>query len=526
MKTWNILKMPVQCDSKALPVINRHKSNDPPMQLVNEIGPVAFLLVTILALLFTNVNGSAVTWNKTFGGSDDDESYCVEQTNDDGYILAGYTTSDTARHCHACIIRLDRKGAIVWEKTYGQGSARCVDQTTDGGFVVAGSRGGSWLMRIDSLGNKMWDVKCGGTTPHSVQQTDDGGYILAGYHNYIIPGYVMMNILLKKLDTVGMREWNAGPQLGEDYSEAFSVRQTSDGGYVVVGRSRPSSSDVPANDVWVAKCNRQGEETWTNKYGGDRTDEGYSGEETSDGGYIIVGSTDSFGAGKTDVWLMKLDSSGEPVWQKTFGGAERDVGYSVEQTRDGGYVVAATTWSFGAGGADAWLIKIDNQGNKLWDHAFGGSEHDRAKSVRETSDGGYIAAGFTESYGAGQKDVWVIKIDGNQSQVNHLRSQHLVVDEDLFAIHPNPITGTFRVQIPSNMGAMVAEEAVAVLRIYDIGGRVVREFGTGWFSSKGRYVLHCDATDSEGGKMNPGNYVLELLVDGSTIVRDRIFIHR
>jgi hypothetical protein len=149
---------------------------------------------------------------------------------------------------------------------------------------------------------------------------------------------------------------------------------------------------------------------WDKTFGGTSSDDGESVRQTSDGGYVIAGFTESYGAGGEDVWLIKTDSDGNKVWDKTFGGASDDAGWSVQQTSDSGYVIAGSTSSYGAGEWDAWLIKTDSNGNKVWDKTFGGTSDDDGISVRQTSDGGYVIAGATVSYGAGGEDVWLITL--------------------------------------------------------------------------------------------------------------------
>src|SRR3990172_2495921 len=196
---------------------------------------------------------------------------------------------------------------------------------------------------------------------------------------------------------------------GTSYDWGFSVQQTTDGGYIITGTT--PSFGAGGQDVYLIKTDAGGNSLWTKTFGGITYDVGNSVRQTTDGGYIIAGTTYSFGVGNYDVYLIKTDANGNTLWTKTFGGTSSDEGYSAQQTTDGGYVIAGLTDSFGAGLYDVYLIKTNGSGDTLWTKTFGGIGIDYGLSAQQTTDGGYVIAGVTQSFGAGIDDVYLIKTD-------------------------------------------------------------------------------------------------------------------
>ena len=235
----------------------------------------------------------------------------------------------------------------------------------------------------------------------SVQQTADGGYIIAGTRGN--------DVLLIKTDPDGRVEWEETYGTNET-ERGYSAQQTSDGGYIVAGATY--ASHVRKMDVYLVKTDSGGGVVWERRLGGSSEDEGYSVQQTSDGGYVVAGRTLSLGAGGSDAYLIKTDADGNPVWERTFGGPGDDRAASVQQTEDGGYIIAGTEDSFGEDRSDIYLVKTDADGGLVWESSFGGVEMERGHSARQTADGGYVVVGETMSFGAGVWDIYMIKTDG------------------------------------------------------------------------------------------------------------------
>jgi hypothetical protein len=439
----------------------------------------ALTIVIVLTPLFGQ------GWTQTFGGSEYDSGYSVQQTTDGGYIITGNTTSFGNGGWDVWLIKTDSNGNEEWNQTLGGSNddwGFSVEQTTDGGYIITGvtesfGNGGwdVWLIKTDSNGDEVWNQTFGGSNDDwgwSIQQTTDGGYIITG-STYSF-GNGAADVWLIKTDSNGNEEWNQSFG-GSDEDEGIGVQQTTDGGYILTGYTQ--------SDVWLLKTDSQGNEEWNQTFGeigGSNTDTGNSVQQTTDGGFIIAGWTHSFGNGWGDVWLIKTDSNGNEEWNKTFGGSGSDYGFSVQQTTDGGYIITGYTESFGNGDYDVYLIKTDSQGNEEWSKTFGGGDYDRGSSVQQTTDGGYIITGSTYSFGNGSSDVWLIKTDSD----GNLETSTIVGLPTKYTLshpYPNPFNPTTTIEFSIPQTEFVTVKVYNIIG-HDITTLINDELSTGYHS--------------------------------------------
>jgi hypothetical protein len=349
-------------------------------------------------------------WSQTFGGSGHDQGNSVAQTSDGGYIIAGQTYSYGAGLRDVWLIKTDADGNEEWSQTFGgteQDYGYSVAQTSDGGYIIGGltysfaSYCDFYLIKTDANGNEVWSQTFGGSGAnfaYSVAVCSDGGYVILGDTTLGAGGY---DAWLIKTDADGIMQWSCTfGTSSDDYGR--SVIQTSDGGYAIAGYTR--SYGDGSMDVWLIKTDASGAEEWSQVFGGSGAEYGYSVAQTSDGGYVIAAES-----ALDDYWLIKTDASGGEEWDYTFGGSGSDGARSVAVAPDGGYIIAGISYSYGNG--DFWLVKTDAIGVEEWAGNFGGSYNDDgALSVAVTLDGGYIATGYTDSYGSGGSDAWLLKL--------------------------------------------------------------------------------------------------------------------
>ena len=416
----------------------------------------------VFVLFFGGLKAQNIQWQNTIGGSLFDQLYSIHQTVDGGYILGGWSMSDSSGdkteniignfgYADYWIIKTDATGNIQWQNTIGGDDTDrlySIQETVDGGYILGGfsksdSSGNKvensigyidyWIVKTDASGNIQWQNNIGGNNEdrlYSIQQTSDGGYVLGGWSNSNISGDKIENsnggydYWIVKTDALGNIQWQ-NTIGGSDDDYLSSIQQTTDGGYILSGYSSSNISGDKTessngfDDYWIIKIDSSGNIQWQNTIGGSNLDELYSIQQTSDGGYILGGHSVSNISGDKmensnggyDYWIVKTDISGNILWQNTIGGSSGDILYAIQQTANGGYILGGYSGSNISGdkmencmgGADYWTVKTDSVGNIQWQNTIGGGNINWFSSIQQTADGGYILGGYSKSNISGDK---------------------------------------------------------------------------------------------------------------------------
>ncbi len=455
----------------------------------------------------------SIEWQKVLGGSYFDQALCIEQTSDGGYIVTGNvasTNGDVVGNHGGndfWVVKLNSSGSTQWTKTLGGSSndrPYTIHQTSDGGYILAGSTQSNdgdvsgnhgdidgWIVKLNNNGAIEWQKAFGGSgwdEAWSVRQTTDGGYIVAGRSSSIdgdvTANHGALDFWVVKLDNVGTIQWQKSLG-GSNEDIAYSIRQTADGGYIVAGETSSNNGDVSGNhgniDFWIVKLTSIGDLEWQKTLGGNNGDTPSDIHQTDDGGFVVVGYVGSHNSGDVtghsdlglfDFWVVKLSDTGELQWQKALGGTDTDWGRAIAPLIDGGFMVfGATTSTDGDvigndGGADFWLIKLSNTGELIWQKTLGGTQADLGFSLQQTSDNGYILAGYAWSNDGdvsgvhGYNDFWVVKLSPESvatHEAHNTQTSHL-------EIFPNPAWQSFTINTSS-------EDAMIHVTVSDLLGQ-------------------------------------------------------
>ena len=378
---------------------------------------VFFSVIILLSIFVPPIECSDIAnieWTHTFGGAKNEAAYSITKTGDGGYILAGSTTSSGAGLSDFWVVKTDSSGSMNWNKTYGgtgDDIASAIIQAGDG-FVILGmtssfGAGGFdyWLVRVDSDGNILWNRTFGGVSDDfgtSVIQTSDGGYALTGWTNSFGSGGE--DIWLVKTDGSGNMVWNK--TYGFNYNdEAHDLMQTSDGGFIIAGDTAFASGN---EDAWLLKADSNGNMLWNRTFGGPALDTFLSIVQLNDGGIALSGYTASYRLGSNDAWLVKTDSSGTLQWNKTYGGSNDDQAYALINAVDGGFALAGQTTVDTQ--KNYWLAKTYSSGNMQWNITNNATMDNFAYSLVQAKDSGYVLSGTTDTKDNGD-DFFIVKVN-------------------------------------------------------------------------------------------------------------------
>jgi hypothetical protein len=358
-------------------------------------------------------------WNKTYGDKYNNFGFYSDITDDEGLVVTGFTQYNSPPKWNDAIwIKTDENGNEKWYKQWGGNffdEGHDIQQTNDGGYIITGvTHLYILLIETDENGTVIWNKSIPGEyngVGMSVRQTSDGGYVISGYTEHLRPDE-HYNCVIIKTDENGNETWrNIFSGIIFD-SYGFCVQETGDGGFIIAGATMRYSNDT--EDAWLIKINSSGKEQWNITFDGpkegDSIDEFYYVLQTNDSGYIATGLTSSTFSNSADVWVVKTDTNGNVLWDQTFGGVHNEACFSIENTIDEGFIMAGTSNSYSAGDYDMLLIKLNASGLMEWIHTIGGNLNETGFSVHQNDDGTYLISGYTYSYGEGNADVWLVKV--------------------------------------------------------------------------------------------------------------------
>jgi len=358
-------------------------------------------------------------WSQNYGGSGSETAYDILQTEDGGFISVGASSSFGDGTYDLWLLRTDANGDSLWSKNYGGAGydyGNAIQPTNDGGYVVAGrtsSFGAGdydiWLLKFNALGDTLWTQTYGGTSTdqaNGVIQTDDGGYLISGITSSFGAG--SYDAWLVKTDENGNAVWTE-TYGGSGYDYAWRAVSTNDGGYVFFGVT--SSFGAGGYDDWLVKTDSNGDVLWDRTYGRASDDIAITGTRANDGGYVLAGYAIPEGGSGYDFWVLKTNAFGDSLWANYYGRpVDSDYAYDVKPTIDGGIVIGGTSYSGDTGLSDYMLVKVDENGNAQFTQKYGSGNSDQCQGIQQTNDGGFILTGYGNPDGT-DSDFWLVRTE-------------------------------------------------------------------------------------------------------------------
>ncbi|MBI5059230.1 T9SS type A sorting domain-containing protein [candidate division KSB1 bacterium] len=437
-------------------------------------------------------------WSRMLGGTGTDQCTAVLQASDGGFVFSG-RTDYSPTDVDAWVVKTNPLGDIEWSRTIGGGAAELafdVVAHSGGGYAMVGytaSYGAGladvYFATLSSQG-EIQDISFWGGTEYesgnALAATADGGFVIGGETSSFGAG--SSDFWLIKTDGDGAASWTQ-TYGGSQQDICYAVRQVTDGGYALAGYTTSFGSG--GADAWLVRTSSSGQILWSRTFGWATDDVTYDMIQTSDGGFALAGHTQNGGSGERDFYLVKTDAYGTQQWTHSYGGVNDEFCRSIQQTSDGGYILTGSTYSFGTGSQDIWLIRLSSSGALLWSRTFGGTGTDDCNSVAVTSDGGFVLGGQTTSFSATQWDIWLIRT-GVDPSLEAEDYRPLLADFALHPIFPNPFNNaaSITLDLPRDVSGSVV--------VYDALGRMANTLYEGPLSA-GRHALRFNANNMSSG---------------------------
>jgi hypothetical protein len=470
---------------------------------------LAALVLGILLMSFSAAAGTGPDslWMRTYWRGNFESAWSIEELAGGGYIVAGRTQVLPNANPDVYILRTDANGDTLWTRRYGWDlidEPNQVRETSDGNYIVVGKTQAILdstyyvlLLKIAPTGDTLWTRTYGQGYWYSyglsVAEVSSGGYILAGgvgTYSHSTQAFLI------RTDADGDTLWTKlHGTINQE--EIWSIQETYDGGFI--------GSGGVSQDFYLLRTDANGDTLGTRQYGGPSGELGLSVAETPDSGYIVAGYTWSYGSGMTDAYYVKTDRNGDLDWARAHGGTQKDQVYTVKVTSDDHYISAGHTESFGPAAGNMWLVKMDADGDTVWTAVYGGNGEDRAHSGGETSDGGYILAGSTNSFGAPQHNVYLVKTAPDQSGI----AEGTDAPGQGFRLRVLPTPSASRVGI--EYGLAVRKHVRLV--IYNPLGKQVKVLANR-LAGPGTHQVTWDGGDEMGRPVAAGVYFVRYSTDG------------
>lgn len=468
----------------------------------------------VFLLIVSGLENLDTLWTASFGGSNEDHGYSVVESVDGGFIISGWTLSFGVSGYDFLMIRTDSEGNVEWIKTHGgkgYDDAYSILKCQDDRYIIAGVtdsygsgdrdilvieiNGEGEVLMSKTYGSECWEGA------YNIIDTPDGNFLITGFIDST--GMGDCNVYVVKIDNDGNLLWENVYGKGMNSTGRYSTPAL-DRGYLIAGTL--SQTMGMQEDILIIKIDSSGNQEWVNSYGGADWENVREILKISDG-YLVVGSTRSYGNGDYDVLLMKIDENGNELWFKTYGGTGIDMGTSLEKTDDGGIIITGKTRSFGLENYDLYIIKTDNKGEVQESFSAGGCGIETGEEIKKLYGGGYIVTGDKN------ENVYLARL-GVESGVDEKS------EREVFNLNSSPFIYNGMVKIEYRL----MKSSPVKITLYDVFGRINFEVECG-VQEKGIHIFKRELKDNSGEFLSRGIYFLQVKA-GKKEMRRKLIVFR